>query len=97
MEGKHLANHLSNSNIFTSKFKLLELLEALHKSMLSGVIQSTHYRSPSEFYLQTYCLAKNQTLSKFLQSSNSGLWVMKNTTTDADHGITLIDDISSFK
>lgn len=66
VEGKHLANHLSNSNILTNKFKLLELLEALRKSMLAGAIQSEVYRSPDEFTLETFCLAKQSVLTKFL-------------------------------
>lgn len=90
VEGKHLANHLSNSSILTNKFKLLDLLVGLHKSMLAGAIQSEVYRSPEEFTLETFCLSNNTILTKFLQSANTGLWVLKNTSTDTENGITLV-------
>lgn len=38
VEGKHLVNHLSNSSILTNKFKLIDLIEKLKKSMLVGAI-----------------------------------------------------------
>lgn len=38
IEGKHMANHLSNINLLTNKFKFLETIEALDKSLKSGAI-----------------------------------------------------------
>ena len=58
VEGKHLANHLSNSNLFTNKFKFLDLIASLKKAMLAKAIQSETYLSPDEFILPTYCLGK---------------------------------------
>ena len=47
--------------------------------------------------LPTYVLAKNSHLHEFLAEANDECWVLKNTSTEADAGITLIEDVGQFK
>lgn len=56
IEGKHIANHFSNSKIFTNKASCLENLEKLNRSLQFGDIKSDIYKSTSEFTPATYRL-----------------------------------------
>ena len=65
--------------------------------MRAGAIQSEVYQSASEFTLETYCLGNNTQLTNFISASNEGQWVVKNTSTDRDSGITLVADVETYK
>lgn len=62
-------------------------------------IVSEFFPSASSFLLETYCLEKNTQLTAFLALSNSGQWVLKNTSAidNGDNSITYISDIGAYK
>ena len=59
-EGKHVANHLSNSSLLTSKTKFFKLLRQLNESLKRRYIESSMFTSAKDFSLETYCLHKNK-------------------------------------
>lgn len=58
VEGKHMANHLSNSALLTNKFKFFKGLNRLRRQLKQKCIVSEVFSSPSQFMLETYCLHK---------------------------------------
>lgn len=58
VEGKHLANHFSNSALLTNKFKFFKGLNRLRRQLKQKSITSDVFSSPSQFMLETYCLNK---------------------------------------
>jgi len=56
VEGRHIVNHFSNSKVFTNKIQCMEMLADLNRSLQSGHIQSTLYKSTSQFLPVTFRL-----------------------------------------
>lgn len=59
IEGKHVANHISNSSILTNRLKLLKALKSLEIAMAKRKIQSEYFLGASDFLQETYFLEKN--------------------------------------
>jgi hypothetical protein len=97
VEGKHIANHFSNSRLFTNKIYCLENLEKLNRSLQFGDIKSEIYKSVSEFTPPTYRLDVVADLVSFLNSPNTGLWMVKNANSNQGNGITKVNDIGKYK
>ena len=98
VEGKHVVNHISNSNILTNKFKLFKTLNKLGNSLRSGRIHSNIYTSPKQFMVETYLLNKNNQLAEFFLLPNEGKWILKNTSQiEGENQVTLINNIDAFK
>ena len=97
-EGRHVANHLSNSSLLTNKAKLFKALRLIDIQMKKKQIESTIFSSAKDFQLETYSLQKNRQLTEFLSRPNEGNWVSKNTSlVDGENCITLIGDVDQFK
>lgn len=96
-EGKHIANHFSNSRIFTNKAFCLANLEKLNRSLQFGDIKSTFYKSISEFTPATFRLDNVADLYAFLKTPNEGLWMVKNANSNMGNGIEMVRDIATYK
>ena len=59
-EGKHVANHISNSVVITNKFKLIASLKQLEEKMKKKTVVSSIFDSPKDFLMETYVLEKNR-------------------------------------
>ena len=97
IEGRHIANHFSNSRIFTNKVYCLENLEKLNRSMQFGDIKSDIYKSISEFTPTTFRLDVVSDLVSFLNAPNTGLWMVKLANGNQGNGIEMIKDIARYK
>lgn len=96
-EGRHLANHFSNSRLFTNKIYCLENLEKLNRSLQFGDIKSSIYSSVSQFTPPTYRLDVVADLVSFLNAPNTGLWMIKNANSNQGQGINKVSDIGKYK
>mmetsp|Transcript_26362 Transcript_26362/g.35213 ORF Transcript_26362/g.35213 Transcript_26362/m.35213 type:complete len:142 (+) Transcript_26362:1022-1447(+) len=97
VEGKHIVNHISNSKIFTNKIPCMELLADLNRSLESGHIESSIYRSTNEFLTPTYRLDIVADFVNFLKSDNNSLWLVKSSTSNMGRGIEMIRDPAAYK
>lgn len=97
IEGRHIANHFSNSRIFTNKVYCLENLEMLNRSLQFGDIKSDIYKSVSEFTPATFRLDVVSDLVSFLNTPNTGLWMVKNANSNCGNGIEMVNDIGKYK
>jgi len=97
VEGKHIANHFSNSRIFTNKVNCLENLERLNRSLQFGEIKSNYYKSTAEFTPATYRLDVVADLVSFLNCPNKGLWMIKNANSNQGRGIEMMRFIGQYK
>ena len=99
IEGKHVANHISNSSILTNRLKLLKALKSLEVAMAKRKIHSEYFLRASDFLQETYFLEKNTQLTAFLSLPNTGYWVLKNTSAmdNGDNCITYLKDVGAYK
>jgi hypothetical protein len=97
IEGRHIVNHISNSRIFTNKVCCLENLEKLNRSLMFGDIKSEIFKSTAEFTPLTFRLDVVADLVAFLNTPNTGLWMVKNANTNQGKGITMVRDIARYK
>lgn len=94
-EGLHLANHISNARIFTNKISTLETLENLRFNLENGNVQS--FMKFQDILPETYRLDVVADLVKFLNTPDTGFWLVKKNQSNQGKGIRLLSDVKAYK